>query len=188
MADVAGKGLSAALLMATIQATLRALLAFPLTLIELANRANRLLCGSMPGNRYATLFLARFEPATGRCEYVNAAQCQALLLRASGGLELLEATGLPIGMFPAIQYESRAVEMAPGDVLVVYSDGVTDAKAPNEEDFGLERLCSAVRELAGSGAQEICEGIVEAVNRFVEETPQYDDITVMVARRAPASG
>lgn len=188
VADVAGKGLSAALLMATIQATLRALLAFPLGLTELANRANRLLCGSMPGNRYATLFLARYDAATGECEYVNAAQCQAILLRRDGGLELLDATGLPIGMFPDLEYESRRLRLAPGDALVIYSDGVTDAQAPSEEEFGLERLCSAVRGLAGATAQQMCEGLLAAVSDFVEETPQYDDITVMVARRASEAG
>lgn len=188
VADVAGKGLSAALLMATIQATLRALLTFPLGLTELATRANRLLCGSMPGNRYATLFLARYDAATGECEYVNAAQCQAILLRAGGGLELLDATGLPIGMFPGLEYESRRLKLAPGDVLVIYSDGVTDAQAPSEEEFGFERLCRAARELAGATAEQICSGLLEAVNRFVEETPQYDDITVMVARRVSEAG
>ncbi len=188
VADVAGKGLSAALLMATIQATLRALLTFPLGLTELANRANRLLCGSMPGNRYATLLLARYEAATGECEYVNAAQCQAILLRAGGELELLDATGLPIGMFPALQYESRRLKLAPGDVLVIYSDGVTDAQAPSGDEFGIERLCSTARALAGATAEQICAGLLEAVNRFVEETPQYDDITVMVARRVSEAG
>lgn len=188
VADVAGKGLPAALLMATIQATLRALLEFPLTLTELANRANRLLCGSMPGNRYATLFLARYDAATGECEYVNAAQCQAILVREGGRQELLDATGLPIGMFSSLEYESRRLTLAPGDALVIYSDGVTDAQAPSEEEFGLERLCSTVSGLAGQTAELMCAGLLEAINRFVEETPQYDDITVMVARRVSETG
>lgn len=184
VADVAGKGLSASLLMATIQATLRALLEFPLDLVELVNRANRLFCGSMPGNRYATLMLARYETSSGEIEYVNAAQCLAIVRRRTGETELLEATGLPIGMFPSVAYESRRLSLAPGDVLVIYSDGVTDAQAPGGEEFGLERLCACVNELAGESAQRICDGVLEAVSRFVEETPQYDDITVMVARRA----
>lgn len=188
VADVAGKGISASLLMATIQATLRALLVFPLELTELVNRANALLCGSMPGNRYATLFTARYDARSGTLEYVNAAQCQAILARAGGRVELLDATGLPIGMFPGIQYESQPLALGPGDVLVVYSDGVTDAQAPGGEEFGLERLLDCVRRLAGRTAQEICDGVLEAVSRFVEETPQYDDITVMVVRRVSASG
>jgi sigma-B regulation protein RsbU (phosphoserine phosphatase) len=183
VADVAGKGISASLLMATIQATLRALLVFPLELTELVNRANALLCGSMPGNRYATLFTARYHAATGRLDYVNAAQCQAILMRSSGDIELLEATGLPIGMFAGVNYEARRLVLSPGDVLVIYSDGVTDARAPTEEEFGLERLLDCVGRLAGASAQQICDGVLEAVSRFVEETPQYDDITVMVARR-----
>lgn len=184
VADVAGKGLSAALLMATIQATLRALLEFPLELVELADRANRLLCGSMPGNRYATLMLARYDASGGEFEYVNAAQCQAIVQRRTGQVELLDATGLPVGMFPDVKYESRQLRLEEGDVLVIYSDGVTDAQAPGGEEFGLERLCRCVAGLAGETAQRICDGVLEAVSRFVEETPQYDDITVMVARRA----
>ncbi|MCS7044712.1 MAG: PP2C family protein-serine/threonine phosphatase [Bryobacteraceae bacterium] len=187
VADVAGKGISASLLMATIQATLRALLVFPLELTDLVNRANALLCGSMPGNRYATLFTARYDAASGTLEYVNAAQCEAILARRGGGIELLEATGLPIGMFPGVHYEARRLELAPGDVLVIYSDGVTDAQAPTEEEFGLERLADCVRRLAGGTAQQICDGVLEAVSQFVEETPQYDDITVMVARRVSES-
>ncbi|MGB9612372.1 MAG: PP2C family protein-serine/threonine phosphatase, partial [Bryobacteraceae bacterium] len=188
VADVAGKGISASLLMATIQATLRALLVFPLELTELVNRANALLCGSMPGNRYATLFTARYDARSGTLEYVNAAQCQAIVVRSGGRVELLDATGLPIGMFPGIQYESQPLALEAGDVLVVYSDGVTDAQAPGGEEFGLERLLDCVRRLAGRTAQEICDGVLEAVSRFVEETPQYDDITVMVVRRVSASG
>jgi sigma-B regulation protein RsbU (phosphoserine phosphatase) len=184
VADVAGKGISASLLMATIQATLRALLVFPQSLTELVNRANRLLCGSMPGNRYATLMLVRCEAGSGECEYVNAAQCQAIVRRQTGQMELLDATGLPVGMFPGVKYESRRVRLAPGDVLVIYSDGVTDAQAPSGEEFGLERLRQCVDQLAGETAQGICDGLLEAVSRFVEETPQYDDITVMVVRRA----
>lgn len=185
VADVAGKGLSAALLMATIQATLRALLAFPLELTELANRANRLLCGSMPGNRYATLMMARFDPGRGQCEYVNAAQCQAIVLRRSGEVELLDATGLPVGMFPDTGYESRRLELAPGEALMIYSDGVTDAQSPAGEEFGMDRLLALMRTLAGGTAQQICDGVLEAIHQFVEAAPQYDDITVMVARRAP---
>lgn len=188
VADVAGKGISASLLMATIQATLRALLVFPQSLTELVNRANRLLCGSMPGNRYATLMLAHCDAASGECEYVNAAQCQAIVARAAGGLEVLDATGLPVGMFPQVEYESRRMTLAPGDALVIYSDGVTDAQAPNGEEFGLDRLRELAARLRGSTAREICDGVMEAVQQFVEETPQYDDITVMVARRAPDAG
>jgi len=188
VADVAGKGLPAALLMATIQATLRALLTFPLGVTELANRANRLLCGSMPGNRYATLMLARYDTRDGTLEYVNAAQCQAIVLRSGGELKLLEATGLPVGMFAGVEYESRRLRLEPGDVVVIYSDGVTDAQAPSGEEFGLERLCAAVRDAAGSTAQEICDAVLKAVQRFVEETPQYDDITLMVARRTGETG
>lgn len=188
VADVAGKGISASLLMATIQATLRALLVFPQSLTELVNRANRLLCGSMPGNRYATLMLARFDAASGECEYVNAAQCQAIVARKSGQLELLDATGLPVGMFADVEYESRKMTLAPGEALVIYSDGVTDAQAPSGDEFGPERLYNLMAGLRGGSAQDICDGVMEAIRRFVEETPQYDDITVMVARRAPCSG
>jgi sigma-B regulation protein RsbU (phosphoserine phosphatase) len=185
VADVAGKGLSAALLMATIQATLRALLVFPLELTELANRANRLLRGSMPGNRYATLMMARYDAALGEFEYVNAAQCEAIVLRASGEVELLGATGLPVGMFAETAYDSRRLALAPGDALMIYSDGVTDAQSPAGEEFGMDRLLALMRGLAGGTAQQICGAVLEAIHVFVEAAPQYDDITVMVARRIP---
>lgn len=185
VADISGKGIGASLLMASLQATLRALLDARPDLTALAGRTNALLYASTPDNRYATLFLVRCGAAAGACEYVNAAHSTGLLVRAGGEVEPLESTGLPVGLFENAAYESGRFQMRPGDALVLYSDGVTDALAPTGEEFGLERVIECVRGCAGMEAGRICAALLDAIAAFVEDTPQYDDITVLVARRTP---
>lgn len=183
VADIAGKGIYASLLMANIQATLRALLSSVTDLKELAARTNDLLWASTPGNKYATAILVRYDPASGACEFVNGGHSDGILLRASGEVEMLTTTGLPIGLFPKREYESKAFTLGPGDVLLLYSDGVTDAVAQDESDFGVERTVEVLRANRHLPASEMQERLFDAIDAFADGTPQFDDITVMVIKR-----
>lgn len=185
VADISGKGLSASLLMANIQATLRALLAAHPSTIELAVRTNDLLWASTPNNKYATAIFVRYDPITGACEYVNGGHADGIVLRASGQVEMLSTTGLPIGLFPKREYESAAFNLHAGDTMLLYSDGVTDACTIDDLEFGVDRSIDVLRANAHLCAAEIQDAIFTAIDDFVQGAPQFDDITVMVIKRTP---
>jgi sigma-B regulation protein RsbU (phosphoserine phosphatase) len=187
VADIAGKGLPASLLMANIQATLRALLAPEASLRAIAARANDLLWASTPPSKYATAFFLRYDPQTGACEYVNGGHCEGVLLRASGEVELLGSTGLPVGLFPSREYDSAEFSMRPGDLLALVSDGVPDACTLSEQEFGMDRLVAALKEDPLAPAASIIERLFARLDEFAAAAPQYDDITVLVLKRVVAS-
>lgn len=183
VADVSGKGLAASLLMSTIQATLRALLGREPSLAELASRANELLFATTPGSKYATAALVLAYPRTGECRYVSGGHTESLLLRANGTQEWLGATGVPLGLFPGMHWEEVSLVLNPGDVLVLYSDGVSEAQTESYDEFGAERLAAIVERERQRPATVITEAIVAAIDEFVEGAPQFDDITLMVIKR-----
>lgn len=183
VADVSGKGLAASLLMSTIQATLRALLGREASLAELASRANELLFATTPGSKYATAALVLAHPQTGECRYVSGGHTETLLLRASGERLWLGATGVPLGLFPGMAWEEVSLTLEDGDVLVLYSDGVSEAQTDTYDEFGPERLADIVDRERHRPASAITEAIVEAIDTFVEGAPQFDDITLMVIKR-----
>ncbi|MCY4077181.1 MAG: SpoIIE family protein phosphatase [Acidobacteria bacterium] len=185
LADVAGKGIGAALLMANLQATLRSQYAAgaddPARLVE---RANRLFFASTPDDRYATLFLAEFNQATRGLRYVNCGHVPPLLARAGGAVETLDATGTVIGLFEDWFGESAATVLEPGDTLVVCSDGVTEAFSDNDEEFGEGRLRDAVAAHRHLAVPELLAALQTAVQRF-SGAVQSDDLTLLVARATP---
>lgn len=181
--DISGKGIAASLLMANIQATLRALLASDHSLPAIGARTNDLLWASTPSNKYATGIMVRYDPASGRCEYINGGHNDGIVLRASGEVELLTTTGLPIGLFPKREYEAKTFALSPGDLLFLYSDGVPDACMSDGAEFGMERLVENLRRYARLPAGEIPEKILEAIDEYVGAAPQFDDITMLVLRR-----
>ncbi len=183
VADVSGKGLAASLLMSTIQATLRALLDREPSLAQLASRANELLFATTPGSKYATAALVLAYPRTGECRYVSGGHTESLLLRAGGHRDWLGATGVPLGLFPGMSWQEVALELHPGDVLVLYSDGVSEAQTTVYDEFGPERLAAIVERERHRPASAIIEAIVAAIDTFVEGAPQFDDITLMVIKR-----
>ncbi len=182
LADVSGKGIAAALLMANLQATLRSQYAGgaddPARLLE---RANRLFFASTPGNRYATLFLAEFDRATCELRYVNCGHVPPVLARAAGGLETLDATGTVIGLFEDWFGDSAATVLEPGDTLVVCSDGVTEALSDDEEEYGEDRFREAVAAHRGLAEPELLAAVQTEVQRFAGAV-QSDDLTLLVAR------
>jgi sigma-B regulation protein RsbU (phosphoserine phosphatase) len=183
VADVSGKGLAASLLMSTIQATLRALLGRESSLAELACRANELLFATTPGSKYATAALVLAHPQTGECRYVSGGHTETLLLRANGERVWMGATGVPLGLFPGMVWEELTFTLASGDVLVLYSDGVSEAQTAVFDEFGAERVADIVERERHQPAAAITTAIVEAIDVFVEGAPQFDDITLMVVKR-----
>ena len=171
--------------MANLQATLRSQYAGgaddPARLLE---RANRLFFASTPGNRYATLFLAEFSPATRELRYVNCGHVAPVLARAGGAVETLDATGTVIGLFDDWFGDSAATVLEPGDTLVVCSDGVTEALSDDEEEYGEDRFRDAVAAHRGLPVPELLATVQTEVQQFAG-TVQSDDLTLLVARATP---
>lgn len=186
VADVSGKGLSASLLMSTLQATLRALFDHRVSLADLAESTNELLFATTPGNKYATAAMALLDGATGRCRYVGAGHTESLLVRADGALEWLGATGIPLGLFPDMHWSEQAITLRPGDTLVLYSDGVSEAQTAEYDEFEPERLAEVVRHVRHEPPEAIIAHILDAVDHFIQGAPQFDDITLMVLQRVAA--
>jgi sigma-B regulation protein RsbU (phosphoserine phosphatase) len=183
VADISGKGLPAALLMSNIQATLRAITRTPVPLAELATMTNALLFASTPSNRFATAFLLDYDPQTGACVYVNGGHNDGIVLRRDGTVELLATTGLPVGLFAKAAYEEGRTHLSAGDLLMLYSDGVTEASDINEEDFGMDRVIDVLKNHRDSPAAELADRMMKSIDAFVGAAPQHDDITLLVMKR-----
>ena len=187
VADVAGKGIPAGLLMAAVQTGFHTLAVDPVSLIELAARLNRSMCARSGGGRHLiTAFIAELEISTLSLTWVNAGHNPPFLLRSGGAIEHLEEGGLPLGAFTASRYESGSTELRPGDTLYIYTDGVIEALNESGEEYGEDRLAKEVAALATAGAAASLSRIFESVDRFADTTPQYDDITCLVLRVAAA--
>ncbi len=210
VADVAGKGISAALLMSIVQASLRSQYRGGVALPELVASMNELLYRSTARNSFASFFVAQFDEHSGRLTYVNAGhnppllvtargaadrQCRGAQLAVAGGLalaleeaapaaevRLLQTGGLVIGALADVRYEAECVDLLPGDLLVAYTDGVTEAFDPEDREFGEERLLDVVLAARDLPVGQVAERIVGAVHDFVRDAPQHDDITLVVGR------
>jgi len=182
---VAGKGMPAALLMSCLQARVRLLEEEPAPLAEMAARLNRSMIACCPGNRFVTFFICRFNSATGEVVYCNAGHNPPLLVRASAeDTEKLQVGGPILGMLADAQFEQGRCVLAPGDTLVLYSDGVTEAVQPGaEEEFGEERLEKLVRQHRVESAPTILGTLVPTLESWNAGAPPADDITLVVARR-----
>jgi len=187
LGDVAGKGLGAALLSAKLQATLRALVPEAVTLDELGSRVNTILHRDGIDNRYATLFYAEVEHDSGRVRYLNAGHNPAFLIRP-GGIERLGASSFPLGMLPGVAYEECVLDLAPGDVLLAYSDGLTEASNARGEEFGAARLEALAAGLGNLEPPQVGERLLSEVDRFLGESRASDDLSLVVIRRCSGSG
>jgi sigma-B regulation protein RsbU (phosphoserine phosphatase) len=183
LGDVAGKGIPAALLMASLQASLRGQrLSGPSDLAHMMTNMNRLIFDSSPENRYATFFYGELDPATHRMDYVNAGHNAPMIFRASGELERLKATGPVIGLVDGGRYEQRSTTLAPGDMLVVYSDGISEAMNTADEEWGEEKLAASVRERRDGASQTLIAHLFERADAFAAGAIQHDDMTLVVVR------
>jgi sigma-B regulation protein RsbU (phosphoserine phosphatase) len=183
IADVAGKSVPAALLMATMQASLRTVAGEDAPLDVLVPRLNRYACAySLDGRRFTTAILAQYEHRAGNLTYVNAGHNAPVLRRANGTLEQLEAGGLPLGIEPTATYETGHTCLRPGDALIFFTDGCVEAFNSAGEEFGNERWLASIRALPDRSAQESLLHLMKHVDEFVGATRQSDDITCMVFR------
>jgi serine phosphatase RsbU (regulator of sigma subunit) len=182
--DVAGKGSPAALLMALLLAVLRTLVDEKLEARALMARLNTQICRHSPSSRFITLFYGLYTPTTGALTYVNAGQNPPLLKRANGSIERLGGTGIALGMFEGSTYEAVDTTVAPGDLLILYSDGITEAEDPNGQPFeeaGLEGFLAA---RGGDSPAMLAPAILQAVEAHARASRFGDDLTVLILKRA----
>lgn len=186
--DISGKGIGASLLMANIQATLRALLSVESSLEVITHRTSDLLYASTPPSKYATAILVKYDPSTGICDYINAGHSEGLILRNSGEVERLDSTCLPLALLPGRAYPQSSFTLNDGEVLLLYSDGVTDACGPLDEEYGIGRLIARLQSNPGEDLDSLIDGIFASIDGFAGPSPQHDDITVLALRRLPRTG
>jgi serine phosphatase RsbU (regulator of sigma subunit) len=179
LADVSGKGVGSALLASLLQGALITATENPVALGHRLLRLNQFLLDRTGGEKYATAFYCLLH-GDGRMYYVNAAHCPPMVLRANGGREEFEANAMPVGLIDTAEYVVIEQKLAPGDKVVIYSDGVTEAQNTEKGFFGKSRLRAAVEAHAAEPCTAIHDAIQEAVATFTEGAPQSDDITVVV--------
>jgi phosphoserine phosphatase RsbU/P len=185
VADVAGKSVPAAMLMATIQASLRALSTTPGPVTELVARMNRYACSnSQNGRRFTTTFIAEYDPASHVLQYVNAGHNPPVLRRRLGTTEELSAGGLPLGVMEDARYELGTVSLEPGDLLAAYTDGLVEAENARTEEYGEARFLSLLQTMAAAPANVILGSVLIDIDRFVGTAPQHDDVTLMLLKSA----
>ncbi len=184
VADVSGKGLPAALLMSSMQATLRALLGRIPSLVDLTAQASDLLYATTSANKYVTAALLELVPASGEARFVSAGHTDCMLVSRDGSAARLTSTGAPLGLLgPGLPYGDQTMRLAAGDCLALFSDGVTDAENEAGEQFGEERLIDVLRSTGAQPAEMIVARVFEAIDEFAGGTPQFDDITLLVLKK-----
>ncbi len=183
LGDVSGKGMPAALLMANLQATLRAQTAVCRSPKECLERSNELLYRSTDADKFATLFYGVLDTSADRFIYANAGHNYPLLLKIGCNPQRLDLAGLVLGCMEEFHYNEGAIDLGPGDILLVYSDGITESINTDEEEYGEERLVALLRGQCGKRASEIIETIVESVRAHAGGAAQSDDMTLLVIKR-----
>lgn len=183
VADVAGKSIPAALLMATFQASLKTLSAIPCSLVELVTGMNKYACSNSQGGlRFTTAFLAEFDPVNRMLAYVNAGHNSPILRRSAGATERLTIGGLPLGILAGAKYESGNVVLQEGDWLAIFTDGVVEAMNKRDEEYGEPRLVAVLNAGASVNPDEMLRRVMSDVDAFVGPTPQHDDITCLLVK------
>jgi serine phosphatase RsbU (regulator of sigma subunit) len=179
VADVSGKGVSSALLASLLQGALITATGVPESLLRRVVRLNQFLLDRTGGEKYATLFYSLLHDS-GMLSYINAAQCPPIVIRGNGERIELEATGMPVGLMEGAEFTMESLQLSPGDRVVIYSDGVSEAQNQTSEFFGKKRLKEILTKHATESCRAIHDAIQEGVAAFTEGAPQSDDITVVV--------
>jgi sigma-B regulation protein RsbU (phosphoserine phosphatase) len=178
--DVSGKGISAALLMASLRASLRGVtLDNPRDFAMLMHKVNRLVYEASASNRYATFFFAAFDPKTRRLECVNAGHNPPVVLR-NGEVIRLEADGPVVGLLPFAPYTEQEMMLEPGDLLILYTDGISEAMTHADEEWGEERMIASALAVRNKSATEILRTMLADADKFTAGAPQHDDMTILV--------
>jgi len=183
VADVAGKSIPAAILMATFQASLKTLSTAQVALPELASNMNRYACtNSQGGLRFTTAFLAEYDPVRRTFDYINAGHNNPILRRAGGQIERLDVGGLPFGIQPEVQYPSATVTLAPGDWLIIFTDGLVEAVNARQEEYGEPRVMNVIEAGKADEPETMLKRLMAELDLFVGTTPQHDDVTCMLVK------
>jgi sigma-B regulation protein RsbU (phosphoserine phosphatase) len=187
LGDVSGKGIAAALTMASLQASLRAdAMRAGNDIAALITRVNQMLYDASTEDRYATLFYAQYDPATRHLSYVNAGHCPPILIRSAAKNGLVErldqAGGTVVGLLKDCAYEQSEASLAPGDLLVIYTDGFSEAMNPDLTEWGEERLLESIVGCAGLATRDVITQIIQAADAFAAGAPQSDDMTLVALR------
>jgi len=184
VADVSGKGVPAALYMASLRNWFRFTTATLEEPLDVIRQVNALAFPELGGEAFVTLFYGVLDPATGLLRYVNAGHDPGLLFRNGGAVEQLDSTAYPVGMVDAAEFEKpaeeRSVTLAHGDSLFLYTDGVTEAEDEQGSQFGVERIAAAV---AGAGPRAALDSLVKALRQYIGGRPPHDDVTLMAFKR-----
>lgn len=183
LGDVSGKGTAAALLMSSLHAAIHAQIAAKSSLWQTVTSVNEYLAENTPANRFVTLFLGELDPETGLVRYINAGHNPPLVAKADGAMSQLDAGGLPLGLMPMATYEEGVLNLGMGDTLVVYSDGVSEAVNPLDEEFGMDRLTQVVQTHRNASAAGMRDKVESALSAFTQTAPANDDITLVIAKR-----
>ncbi|MDQ3175385.1 MAG: SpoIIE family protein phosphatase, partial [Acidobacteriota bacterium] len=183
LGDVSGKGTAAALLMSSLHASVHAQTGSHDTLSETISAVNRYLADNIPANRFVTLFYAELDPASGALSFLNAGHNPPLVVHAAGTVEQLASGGLPLGIKRNAEYREGRTQMQMGDILVIYSDGVTEAASPSGEEFGATRLYEVVSRNIDASAAGVRDRIESALTKFSQGTEAADDITLVIVKR-----
>jgi serine phosphatase RsbU (regulator of sigma subunit) len=183
LGDVSGKGMPASLLMMALHAQVQVLAEDPRDLGSLMMRLNKATCANCPSNRFITFFFCVLDAGTGELRFANAGHNPPMIVRASGEAEMLEGGGPVLGILSIARYSEEEARIESGDMLVLYSDGVTEATNQEYEEFGEERLLEVLRKHREDPAPKIVEAVTTALAEFAAGAPQADDITLVVAKR-----
>lgn len=184
VADVAGKGIGAALLVSTLNAALYSYLQFDIPLTEMAERLNKLIYKSSPPDKYITFFVGVLDSKTGQLDVVNAGHNPIFLLRHDGSLEKIDAGGIGLGMFDmGIPFAGQTLVMNTGDKLFLYTDGIPEAMNEIEEEYSDEKMIAFLKEQSAKSAYEFIDLLVEDVKAFTGSAQQSDDITALILKR-----
>lgn len=183
LGDVSGKGMPAAILMANVQSVLRDLPHHNPSPQHCAERVNGMINRSSAADKFITVFMARLDADSNRLTYSNAGHDFPYLYRKSGEVERLESTGIPIGMLPDFPFTEKVVDFNPGDVLLIYSDGIIDAVNSSNKEFSETKMAELASDYVDKDPEEIIDIINKNVLRHIGSAPQFDDITLMVIKR-----
>jgi sigma-B regulation protein RsbU (phosphoserine phosphatase) len=185
LGDVSGKGMAASILMSNLHAMFRALIPLDLPLCDLISRANSLFCESTLANQYATLICGKMN-RDGEVEFCNAGHLAPIIVGDSGSVQL-ESAGLPLGMFCDSSFVSSGAKLKPGETLLLFSDGVTEANNEADEEFGISRLMDSLNGANGSEPTDLLKTSVAAVSEFRGSAVRNDDLTMMALKFAGIS-
>jgi sigma-B regulation protein RsbU (phosphoserine phosphatase) len=185
LGDVSGKGMPASLLMMGLQARVQSLIDEPENLGQAMTRINRITSANCPRNRFISFFMCILDAATGELTYANAGHNPPIIVRTDGRHELLEGGGPPLGIMRTMEFQQYKVQLNKGDILAIYSDGVTEAATPDDEEFEIENLAKVLAANSTQPAQVMLEEVNKALTAWTVGAPPADDITLIVARLLP---